>query len=46
MKRGGELMWVDMLLVDLNVSSSFHVFRSVFDRYSKFVIVYWVIVLL
>ncbi|KAG5407197.1 hypothetical protein IGI04_013316 [Brassica rapa subsp. trilocularis] len=28
-KRGGELMWVDMLLVDVNVSSSFHVFRSV-----------------
>ena len=38
-KRGGELMWVDMLLVDVNVSSSFHVFRSVLDHSGEFDIV-------
>ena len=39
MKRGGELMWVDMLLGDVNVSSSFHVFRSVLDHSGEFDIV-------
>lgn len=39
MKRGGELMWADMLLVDLNVSSLFHVFRSVLDHSGEFDIV-------